>query len=307
MSIPSPVFSLGINTGFAVNRYAEPEEWVRIVGEDLGLHVVQFTADMLNPDLPGKILHHQCRRILSACRQHDVQITSTFTGAFTRVNHLAHPDAEVREHWVDWFKRFADLSADLGAKSMGSHFGIFTHHDNRDIKSREERRSQNIEGWHQIAEHAKVCGLDFLSWEPMSISREQGETLAETRRLQEDVNQHAPLPFKICLDVDHGDVMSPNPDDTDPYAWLSTFAKDSPLIHLKQSSSNKGGHWPFTEAHNRGGRIVPKKVLDVLVANGSPGAELILELSFREREPADSTVVEALKESVAYWRKEVCQ
>ena len=70
MSIPSPVFSLGINTGFAVNRYAEPEEWVRIVGEDLGLHVVQFTADMLNPDLPGKILHHQCRRILSACRSH---------------------------------------------------------------------------------------------------------------------------------------------------------------------------------------------------------------------------------------------
>ena len=31
------VFRLGINTGFAVNRYAEPEEWGRIVGEELRL------------------------------------------------------------------------------------------------------------------------------------------------------------------------------------------------------------------------------------------------------------------------------
>lgn len=307
MSVPLPAFRLGINTGFAVNRYAEPEEWIRIVGRDLGLHIVQFTADMLNPDLPGKVLKHQSQRILAACRQYDVQITSTFTGTFTRVNHLAHPDAEVREHWVDWFKRFADLSVDLGAKSMGSHFGIFTHHDNRDIRRREERRCQNIECWHQIAEHAKVRGLDFLSWEPMSISREQGETLVEVRRLHEDVNRNAPLPFKVCLDVDHGDVMSSNPDDTDPYAWLSAFAKDAPLIHLKQSSSNKSGHWPFTAAHNREGRIVPRKVLDVLVENDSSGAELLLELSFREREPTDSTVIEALKESVAFWRTEICQ
>ena len=39
----------------------------------------------------------------------------------------------------------------------------------------------------------------------MSISREQGETIPETRKLQQDVNDGAPLPFKICLDVDHGD------------------------------------------------------------------------------------------------------
>lgn len=293
---------LGINTGFAVNRYAEPEEWVRIVGDELGLTVIQFTADMLNPDLPAPVLKSQVLRIVAACEQYGTRVTSTFTGAFTRVNHMAHPDESVRKHWIAWFKRFADISIDLGAHSMGSHFGIFTHRDNNDTTRRAERRRQNIEGWHEVGEYARAKGLQFLSWEPMSISREQGETLIAAKRLQEDVNVGAPIPFKVCLDVDHGDVSSTNTDDTDPYAWLRTFASDSPLIHLKQSQENKGGHWPFTETANAIGRIRPERVFDTLTQNGWPGGDLLLELSFREREPSDSTVVEVLKESVAYWR-----
>jgi len=42
-------FKLGINTGFATNRFPEPEVWLRIVGKDLGLRCVQFVADLLNP------------------------------------------------------------------------------------------------------------------------------------------------------------------------------------------------------------------------------------------------------------------
>ncbi len=295
-------WTLGINTGFAVNRYSEPEEWTRVVG-DLGLRAVQLTADLLNPDLPGAVLHDHVRRIRAGCDAAGCAVTSTFTGAFTRVNHLAHPDAAVREHWIGWFQRFVDLSVDLGARSMGSHFGIFTRKDDRDPARRAERRAQNIEGWHRIADYAMAKGLEFLSWEPMSITREQGETLAACRSLQDDVSAGAPLPFRICLDVDHGDLASPDPRDTDPYAWLSTFAADSSFVHLKQSSANKGGHWPFTAAHNADGRIDPARVVDTLSEHGAPDdLELLLELSFREREPADSTVEEALAESVAFWR-----
>lgn len=302
MTTSSANFVLGINTGFAVNRYAEPEEWVRIVGDDLGLRYVQFTADMLNPDLGKKICNSQIKQIRKACERYGVEITSTFTGAFTRVNHLAHPDAEIRKHWRDWFKRFADLSVDLGARAMGSHFGILTHHDNNDPAARSERYHQNIEGWHEIGDHARGAGLDFITWEPMSISREQGETLAAASRLQNDVNRNAPIEFRICLDVDHGDVSSSDPADTDPYAWLSTFAAVSPQVHLKQSSADKNGHWPFTEAYNKIGRIVPQKVVDALANNGAGDTELLFEFSFREREPADSCVVEALRESVKTWR-----
>lgn len=298
-------YRLGINTGFAVNRYAEPEEWVRIVGDELNLGVVQFTADMLNVDLPDSVISKQIDRIQKACQLYDVEITSTFTGAFTRVNHLAHPDPYVRQHWVNWFKRFVDLSVDLGSKSMGSHFGIFTHADNKDLERRTVRRQQNIDGWHEVADYAKNKGLEYISWEPMSISREQGETISEAHKLHADVNTNAPLPFKICLDVDHGDLSSDNPRDVDPYEWLEEFANESPLIHLKQTNINKLGHWPFIQEYNEVGRIQPHEFVAKLLDKNVGEVELILEPGFREREPHDSTVVEVLKESVEFWRQVV--
>jgi len=291
-------FSLGINTGFAVNRYSEHEEWIRIVGDSLGLRYAQITADMLNVSLPADIIISETKAILKNCKKYNVKINSSFTGAFTRVNHLAHPNPEIRKYWILWFKKFVDLSVDLGCTSMGSHFGIFTKFDETSLSRRNERRRQNIEGWHEIADYAKQKGLQYLTWEPMSISREQGETLLETQRLQKDVNDNAPLPFKLCLDVDHGNIMSENKDDTDPYVWLKEFCHESPLIHLKQSSENKSGHWPFTKENNKLGRIIPEKVISTIKENTDQPIELILELSFREREPSDSTVVEVLKESV---------
>jgi len=301
MEVPNN-YRLGINTGFAVNRYSEPEEWLRIVGNELELRIVQLTADMLNVDLPGAVVANQVKRILKACQLYDVKISSTFTGAFTRVNHLAHPDKEIREHWIAWFKKFVDLSVDLGSDSMGSHFGIFTHKDNNNPIEREIRRKQNIDCWHEVASYAKHKGLKFLTWEPMSISREQGEIINEARKLQSDVNINSPLPFKMCLDVDHGDLSSNDPRDTNPYSWLEEFAAISPLVHLKQSHLNKSGHWPFTAEHNKIGRIQPDKVIKTLLDNKNDEVDLILELSFREREPEDSSVIEVLKESVQFWR-----
>jgi D-erythrulose 1-phosphate 3-epimerase len=298
-------YRLGINTGFAVNRYSEPEEWVRIVGDELGLNMVQFTADMLNVDLPSSIVCKQVNRIQKACELYNVEISSTFTGAFTRVNHLAHPDPDVRKHWIGWFKRFVDLSVDLGSKSMGSHFGIFTHLDNNNLEYRSIRRQQNIDGWHEVANYAKNKGLDYISWEPMSISREQGETIPEARKLHTDVNVDSPLPFKMCLDVDHGDLSSLDPRNTDPYEWLDEFASESPLIHLKQTNINKPGHWPFVEEYNKVGRIQPHEFINKLSDKGVHKVDLILEPGFKEREPSDSTVVAVLKESVEFWRQSV--
>lgn len=300
--IPSE-FRLGLNTGFAVNRYSEPEEWVRILGDELGVQIAQFTADLLNVDLSKKIIHKQVDRIQRACEMYKVSIPSTFTGGFTRVNHLAHPDPDIRKHWLEWFKRFVDLSVDLGSSSMGSHFGIFTHLDNNNLVLRNTRRQQNIDGWHEVANYAKDKGLEYISWEPMSINREQGETISEARKLQNEVNLNSPLPFKICLDVDHGDLSSSNPCDTDPYEWLKEFALESPIIHLKQTNLNKSGHWPFVEEYNKVGRIQPDEFVQALIRKKVNKVDLYLEPSFKEREPYDSTVIEVLKESVDFWRQ----
>ena len=56
--------------------------------------------------------------------------------------------------------------------------------------------------------------------------------------------------------------------DTDPYAWAAAFPLESPIIHVKQSSMNKGGHWPFTAQHNKDGRIQPAKLIDTVKKAG---------------------------------------
>ena len=298
-------YRLGINTGFAVNRFSEPEEWTRICGEEIGIKYIQFTADMLNPDLPNRIVKSNIDRIIKSCQKYDLVIQSTFTGGFTRVNHLAHPDIEIRLHWIEWFKKFIDLTIALGASSMGSHFGIFTAKDDNDLKVREKRRQQNIDGWHHVGEYAAKKGLSFLTWEPMSISREQGETIKECARLHQDVNNGSPIPFKLCLDVDHGDLSSEKPQDTDPYAWIDALSAEMNQLHLKQSSMDKSGHWPFVKQYNEIGKIQPAKIISSLKNNKVDDIDLIFEFSFRERQPADSNVIPHLIESANYWRSHI--
>jgi sugar phosphate isomerase/epimerase len=293
---------LGINTGFALNRYTAPHQWIPLVAETFGLKVVQFTADLLNPALPDPIIMQQAAQIQTLLDHYGVRVAHTFTSAFTRLNHLSHPDPDIRDYWVDWFCRFVDISVSLGAESMGSHFGILTVPDLQDPQLRAERFRQNIEGWHKIAAYAALKGLSYLTWEPMSLPREYGETLAETERIHQALNDSSPLPFKLCLDVDHGDVSSPNPADTDPYAWIAAFATQSPIIHLKQTSADKHGHWPFVAEHNQTGRITPEKLLAALESAGVEKVLLLLELSFRERQPYESRMIQDIIESVDYWR-----
>ena len=296
------MYKLGLNTGFAVNRYSDSESWTKLVNK-CGINSVQFTADLLNPSLPQKIIRNQLNKIRKNCEKYNIDITSTFTGAFTRLNHLSHPEHEIRKYWVDWFKKFAEITIDLQSTTMGSHFGILTSGDYSDSKLFEERKNQNIEHWHEIADYAKKIGIKTILWEPMSVGREYGETIKKCEILQKQLNTDSPLPFKICLDVDHGDLSSKNEDDINPYKWLEKFAYDSPVIHLKQSSNNKSGHWPFTEEYNRDGKIFPEKIIEILNSKNIQDVDLILELSFKEREPWDSSIEKSLINSVNYWNK----
>ena len=66
-------------------------------------------------------------------------------------------------------------------------------------------------------------GIPTMIWEPMSISREFGETLDAAEYIQNQFDEKTNGRIKICYDVDHGDILSINKDDTDPYAWIKNF------------------------------------------------------------------------------------
>ena len=92
-----------------------------------------------------------------------------------------------------------------------------------------------------------------------------------------------------------------NPTTTTPIAWARAVPKVSPIIHIKQSLMDKGGHRPFTAEFNARGRIQPEPLLKAFADGGATDNEICLELSFKEREPNDRQVIPQIAESVAFW------
>jgi len=293
--------SLSVSTNPLINRVADLEELARICAEDIGTRRIQLTHEFINPAWGGVITARLTDRFARAADRHALRASSVMTGAQGRLNNMGHPEAEVRDWTVTWMGGLARIAADLGAWGAGSQFAILTWADWDDPERRASLLSAALDGWSRVWDMAEPLGLRCLFWEPMSVGRELGHTIAETVALNDRIKARG-LPLRLCLDVDHGDVSSPDPADTDPYAWITALAADAPIIHVKQSGANKGGHWPFIEPYNSQGRIRAEPLATALRAHGPDKMELCLELSFREREPSDRQVIAGLAASVDWWR-----
>ncbi|MCL2664897.1 MAG: sugar phosphate isomerase/epimerase [Defluviitaleaceae bacterium] len=295
--MPSFKADLGINMGFAVNRYIEPEVWAKVVAEDLGLFKVQFVADLLNPSLPDEIIDSQIKRIKNACANYGIEVESMFTCGYTRINHFLHPDAEARAYWLEWFKKFLEMGARLGAKNSGSHFGIMTF----DVFNNryDELLEAGVTGWQKLSRRAKELGYECLIFEPMSVPREMGNTVAEAKKLMDMVNADAGVPLRCCLDVGH----APDPSERDPYPWIEALGAVSPVVHLQQTVLHKSHHWPFTDEYNKQGIITPEKVVAALKKSGAEKTFFAFEISHREHHDTDFRIIADLKQSADYWKE----
>ena len=298
--------TLSLNTNPLVNRFADPYDLIDTVARDLRLRDLQLTHEFINPGWPAAVIRRLTRQMSAALARTGVRVTSGMTGPYGRLNHFGHPDRDVRRYYVDWFKTFADITADLGGVSVGTQFAIFTYKDFDDPARREELIRIAIDCWGEVAEHAKAAGLAYVFWEPMSVGREFGETIAACMRLQDRLTAaKLAVPMWMMADIDHGDVTSANADDYDPFAWARAVPRVSPIIHIKQSLMDKGGHRPFTAEFNARGRIQPAPLLKALAEGGALDNEICLELSFKEREPNDRQVIAQIAESVAFWAPHV--
>lgn len=292
-------FTLGTNLGFATNRFPEPEEWARIVSQELGLSSVQIVSDLLNPFWPQDVLQKQVERVQEATGRWGIELHSLMTGGFTRLNHLMYPHRELRQTWLDWFKRFIDLGATLGVSAVGSHFGILSVADSRDPERYEQRVAEAVRSWQRLSHYAAGKGIDYLFYETMSIPREMGYTVARARQLYERVNVDVGIPFRVCLDVGH----APHPDERDPYLWLSELGDISPMVHLQQTEQGHSRHWPFTDEYNAKGVVDPRRVLETITATGIDDVWLGFEIAHRERYEVEPLVLPELAASAHCWRR----
>ena len=293
--------SLSISTNPLINRITDIEELIRVCAQDIKINQIQLTNEFINPTWTPKIIHRLVQQFNKASSKYGVRASSLMTGAQARLSAMGHSDAEIRTWHEKWFIDFGRIAVDLGALSIGSQFGILSYSDYDNPKILERRIEDILDGWCRIWDSVEPLGLKFLFWEQMSIGREFGHTIESSKFLIDKIKKRG-IPLKMLYDVDHGDISSVDPSDTNPESWLRLLGNECPIIHVKQSSSNKGGHWPFVEPYNSSGRIHPEKIINLLKLYGQQDVEVCLELSFREREPNDRQAIDLIQKSVAYWR-----
>lgn len=292
-------FTLGINMGFATNRYPEPDVWARLISEEMGLHSVQLVADLLNPFWPDDVIDAEIERIQRAVERYYITIHTLMSSTFTRFNYFLYPYPELRKAYFNWYKRFARIASRLGARGVGSHFGTFTVNDYADPQRRDARLAEAIRYWQEISYTAMDLGLEYLYIETMSIPRELAETVANARELLARINESSGLPVYYCLDIGH----APHPDERDPYLWLRELGYDSRIVHLQQTEQGHSRHWPFIPEYNKIGIIEPLRTLQTLSVTGVPEILLAFEIAHRELYEVEPRVLPELVASAQYWRQ----
>ncbi|HEU0000380.1 MAG TPA: TIM barrel protein [Ktedonobacteraceae bacterium] len=294
---------LGINTCFAVKRWPEPEQWVRIVKDELGLDCCQFSLDLVDPLLDEAATGAYADTVRQLATQYDLSIHSTFTGlAAYSWSQLLHPQQAMREAAMRWYERAIDFTARLGASGTGGHIGAFSVQDAMNPE-RKERLLKELRGrLIVLSNRAAHRGLSHLFFENMAVEREWGHSIEEAQELTNmGVGTHVPL--VLCLDVGHPCALHTGTASDDYLAWFAQPWPHQPIVHLQQTDRSGDHHWPFTRSYNAQGMVRAEAVLQAIEPWLAHGDVYLFLEPIHPFEADDNTVLDELKESVAYWRE----
>ena len=173
---------LGINNCFAAKRWPEPETWCRIIKEDFGLKIVQFSFDLLAPKTKLEVQQGLAEQVAQALKNNKLALTSTFTGgSIYSLSMLLHPNLGMRLDALEWFEKAIALSGKLGAETTGGHLGAYSCDDYH----RSDRKQYLFDFFTEALVHLSVlgkkAGFKFLLWEPMPVLREGPATIKEAK------------------------------------------------------------------------------------------------------------------------------
>lgn len=156
-----------------------------------------------------------------------------------------------------------------------------------------------IDCWAEVAEHAKAAGLKYVFWEPMSVAREFGETIAACMALQDRLTTaNMAVPMWMMADIDHGDITSPDPDDTNPYAWARAVPGTEPHHPYQAVDDEQVRPPPLHRRLQRQGVDPARTTAESLRRGRCQGQRDLPQTSFKEREPNDR---QSLRRSPKAW------
>lgn len=297
----APQFTLGINTCFGVKRWSRPDQWARIVSDELGLSDVQFSMDLLPRSMSMDAATTHAREVRAVAEEHGIQVRSVFTGLAAYGSNLLLADApSERDAAEQWYRRMIDLAALIGADGIGGHIGAFTVASFRDATRRDGLRKDLTERMRRLADHASDAGIDYLLFENLALSREPGYSIPESHDLEAALAGSA-VPWQLCLDLGHPAALRTGTPSDEPVAWLRETWQRTPIIQLQQSPRGGDHHGAFTAANNEAGLVQRDEVLAALAEWDAPEIELHLEI-IPAHEADDDRVLEEIVESVRYWQ-----
>jgi sugar phosphate isomerase/epimerase len=293
---------LGINVCFAVKRWPEPEQWIRIVKDKLGLDCCQFSLDLVDPLLGESATMAYADAVRELAIAHKLFIHSAFTGlAAYSWSQLLHPHVSMREAATRWYERAIDFTARLGANGMGGHIGAFSVQDDMNQERKEILLYELQERLIALSHYAAHQGLSHLLFENMAVTREWGFSIEEAEWIT-NLDTGAGVPLVLCLDVGHPCALHTGTASDNYLAWFARPWKHPPIIHLQQTDRTGDHHWPFTSKYNAQGLIRAESILQSIELWLKDEDVFLFLEPIHPFEADDNLVLDELSESVEYWR-----
>lgn len=296
---------LGVKTDPIEYRYSHP--WLfRLLAEE-GVRYVQLGTHFELYQLPDEFFHELRRQADDA----GVVIDSTFTahrelGGFFR--HEPGYEQVARRN----FERYIQVGGILGAKSVGSNPGAVLR-DRMGDKARGV--ACYVKHLKELLHHAKDCGVEWLTIEPMSCLAEPPTLPDEIRAMGDELTayhqQHASSTARVgyCTDIAHGYADQSGRILFDHWQLLDATIPYLYEVHLKNTDARYHSTFGFTEKERQAGIIDVPQCRQLLHQASSrlPVTELAgyLEIGGPKlgRDYSDGLLEDSLRQSLRYLKQ----
>lgn len=297
-------FKLGVDICFGKKRWPEPTDWTPIIKNTLGLDIIEFDSDYLDPFFSEENDQLKiAQEVKKAAKDNGIFIHNYFTGNMTHdVNMISHTDERFAKVGIKWYEKALRIATQLGAKGLGSHFNCIP---SKIIASNKYDMylENKIDILIHLSEIAYNEGHTLFMLEPMYTPAEAPYTIKQTHEMIERINKKAKMFVSPVIDLGHSCCQNfpHSKEDRNPYKWLEEFGSMAELIHVQQTTADASNHWPFTKEYNEIGIIKPELVVQALEKSGSKLNYLMLEI-FLPLYFNDEQIIDAMIETVNYWK-----
>lgn len=285
----------GLNLSFAVKRWLRPDYLAHMCREDFEVEHVQFIWDLIDPWWPQDKRKAMADRYRKAFADAGVSIDATFGGvASYSYPQLLSPYPEQQDISVEFFKRAADLSLELGSPIMGTPVGGMDYQDARNPQKREELYQSMLSHLRAIASYGKQIGLQEIHIEATPLITEFPHSPSVSVQMMKDL-EGSDIPIKLLIDWGHALYKPLLKDEADIGLWLKTCAPYIGSIHLQQTDGQWDRHWDFTQD----GIVTPEGIIKATSEAGLNDIPQYLEV-VTIFEDDDDAVYERMKKTMYF-------